>query len=63
MSIDGIQTEALIDSGAWLTLISNKVFDQKFKERIKLRNANVIPGDYGGKTIELKGFFEAEIEF
>ncbi|KAJ1100635.1 hypothetical protein NDU88_005716 [Pleurodeles waltl] len=53
----------LFDSGAWLTLISNEVFDEQLRHKVKLKDPDVVPGGYGGQVIDLRGYFEAEIAF
>ncbi|KAJ1167222.1 hypothetical protein NDU88_007615 [Pleurodeles waltl] len=53
----------LFDSGAWLTLISNKIFDEQFSNKVTLKDPDIVPGGYGGQTIDLRGYFEAEITF
>ncbi|KAJ1105850.1 hypothetical protein NDU88_003254 [Pleurodeles waltl] len=58
-----VMCEVLFDSGAWLTLMSNETFDKYLSHSVKLKNPDVVPGGYGGQTIELRGYFESKIEF
>ncbi|KAJ1119798.1 hypothetical protein NDU88_007983 [Pleurodeles waltl] len=51
----------LFDSGAWLTLISNEVFDKQLSHKVELKDPDVVPGGYGGQVIDLRGYFKAEI--
>ncbi|KAJ1193336.1 hypothetical protein NDU88_002634 [Pleurodeles waltl] len=53
----------MFDSGAWLTLVSNEVFDEQLSHKVTLKDPDVIPGGYGGQTIDLRGYFEAEITY
>ncbi|KAJ1200309.1 hypothetical protein NDU88_004133 [Pleurodeles waltl] len=55
VTIAGIKGEVLFDSGAWLTLISNELFEEYLSQSVKLKDPDVIPGGYGGQAIELRG--------
>ncbi|KAJ1096990.1 hypothetical protein NDU88_002120 [Pleurodeles waltl] len=59
----GIKCEVLFDSGAWLTLMSNEIFDKYLSDKVQLEDPDVVPGGYGGLTIELRGYFKSEIVF
>ncbi|KAJ1197928.1 hypothetical protein NDU88_001772 [Pleurodeles waltl] len=61
--VGDVNVEMLFDSGEWLTLISNEVFDEHFSDKIKLLDPDVIPGAYGGEIIQLKGYFESVLSF
>ncbi|KAJ1129632.1 hypothetical protein NDU88_007998 [Pleurodeles waltl] len=63
VTILGVSNKMLFDSGAWLTLISNKVFDEQLSHKVELKDPDIVQGGYEGQVIYLRGYFEAEIGF
>ncbi|XP_069063748.1 retrotransposon-like protein 1 [Pleurodeles waltl] len=52
-----------MDSGAKLSLVSVKDYVTHFEGKVDLLTPDVLPFSYGGKPIELKGYFKAKIGF
>lgn len=58
---DGV--EIMVDSGAHFTLISDVVFVKYCIDKAELFEPDVKPFSYGGKPIELVGYFEGHFSF
>ncbi|KAJ1148087.1 hypothetical protein NDU88_000928 [Pleurodeles waltl] len=61
VEVNGTSISMMMDSGAKLPLVSVSDFVKHFKGNVLLLDPDIIPYSYGGKPIELKGYFEATI--
>ncbi|KAJ1180606.1 hypothetical protein NDU88_005827 [Pleurodeles waltl] len=63
VEVNGTSISMMMDSGAKLSLVSVSDFTKHFNGKVSLLDPDIIPYSYGGKPIELQGYFEATITF
>ena len=61
--IEGKPTIMLFDSGAKISIIASRFFTENLAKNINLREPDIRPKAYGGKPIELMGYFEGSIRY
>ncbi|KAJ1136666.1 hypothetical protein NDU88_003081 [Pleurodeles waltl] len=63
VELNGVGVQMMMDLGAKLSLVSVEDYQLLFNGKVTLHDLDVTPYSYGGKPIELKGYFEASIQF
>ena len=62
IQIQGTAVNILVDSGSPYTIIPNELYENLFAD-IQLCDSDIAPGGYGGTPIEMRGFFQATIQY
>ena len=62
VTIDGIKVPMEIDTGASVSLISEKMFQQNWTEK-ELKASSVLLRTYTGHTLEVKGCIEVNVKY
>ena len=62
VQIQGTAVNILVDSGSPYTIIPNELYENLFAD-IKLCDSDIAPGGYVGTPIEMRGFFQATIQY
>ena len=62
VQIQGTAVNILVDSGSPYTIIPNELYENLFAD-IELCESDISPGGYGGTPIEMRGYFQAAVQY
>ena len=62
VQIQGTAVNILVDSGSPYTIIPNELYENLFAD-IELCDSDITPGGDGGTPIEMRGYFQATVQY
>ena len=62
VQIQGTAVNILVDSGSPYTIIPNELYENLFAD-IELCDSDITPGGYGGTPIQMRGYFQATVQY
>ncbi|KAJ1163089.1 hypothetical protein NDU88_003552 [Pleurodeles waltl] len=63
IAVEGEKTKVLFDSGAKITIIVNRFYQDQLRGKVNLMKSDIKPCAYGGEPIELHAYFIGFIEY